>query len=118
MFAWTAANSIRSFCRDLCELYRHVWDYVDEIVAPTSEGSFFDTLMAAIGPERRLAPRAWPALQANMLVEQPELVITVQSASNLAMVHPDPQAQSTKDSQKLAPRPRFATIIIRKPMQV
>lgn len=98
--------------------FRHVWDYVDEIVAPPSEGSFLSTLMAAIGPERRLAPRAWPALQANMPVEQPELVITVQSAANLSTVQPDPSSKSTKDTEKFLPRSRFATLVARKPLQV
>lgn len=97
---------------------RNVWDYVDEIVAPASEGSFLSTLVAALGPERRLAPRAWPALQANMPVEQPELVITVQSAAHLATVHTDPEPKGTKDDKKFALRSRFSTIVMGKPLQV
>lgn len=95
-----------------------MWDYVDEIVAPASEGSFLSTVVAALRPERRLAPRAWPALQANMPVEEPELVITVQSAAYLAAVHSESQPKTTKDDEKFATRSRFATIVSRKPPQV
>jgi hypothetical protein len=102
----------------MLEACRLVSDFVDELVPPPSQGSFLDTLAATFGPERRLAPRAQPALQANLPVEEPLLAITVQSAAHLATAQPELQSTGAKDNDKPTLRPRFATMVMRKTLQV
>lgn len=66
-----------------------------------------DVVAAALAPERRLAPRPRPQLQANAPGVEPTLVITIQQACNLASQTPDAAPRLTAED---GTRRRFATI--------
>jgi hypothetical protein len=65
-------------------IFRQLSDYVDEICIRPAEGNIIAAIIGAIAPERRLAPKPRPDLQAAVNVDTPTLMIIIQQATNLA----------------------------------
>lgn len=91
-----------------CVCCRQVSDYVDELPYDPESGSLTEMVAAVLAPERRLAPRPRPQLQAAAPGAVPTLVVTLQQATNLATALPEeaPPQPSVEDGT----RRRFATI--------
>lgn len=98
---------VRSGPISMCVCCRQVSDYVDELPYDPESSSLMEMVAAVLAPERRLAPRPRPQLQAAAPGAEPTLVVTVQQASNLAEALPEEAPRRTVED---GTRRRFATI--------